>query len=62
MTDMQQIKLNGDTWNVAGRGVEVDGKVFLHLSSATRFRAQKNGKRPVQMCDWVPVETLTQEG
>lgn len=51
---MKQIKHDGDTWNILGEGVtREDGKTFCHLASATRFIKQKNGDRPVQVCDWV---------
>jgi hypothetical protein len=51
---MKQITWSNDTWNIAGRGVERDGKIYLHLSSTTRV--QRDGKCPVQICDWVPLE------
>lgn len=55
---MRQISYQGDVWNVVGTGARVDGKVYLHLSSTTRFRQQKNGNNPVQICDWVPEELV----
>lgn len=58
---MQQITWAGDVWNVAGRGAIEDGKVYLHLSSTTRFREQRNGKCPIQICDWVPVDRVAFE-
>jgi hypothetical protein len=53
---MKQITWSDDTWNVAGRGAERDGKVYLHLSSTTRV--QRDGRCPVQICDWVPAELI----
>lgn len=56
---MKQVKFDGDVWNVLGEGAKRDGKIYLHLASTTRFRQQRNGQNPVQMCDWFPVEILT---
>lgn len=51
---MQQIQHDGDMWNVLSTGVtREDGKTFCHLASTTRFVKQRNGQRPVQVCDWV---------
>jgi hypothetical protein len=51
---MQQIQHDGDNWNVLSAGVtREDGKTFCHLASTTRFVRQRNGQRPVQICDWV---------
>lgn len=55
---MRQIKYEGDVWNVVGTGARANGKVYLHLSSTTRSRQQKNGNNPVQICDWVPEELV----
>ena len=52
------IQLNGDTWRVVARGVEQDGKTYCHLASTTNFRQQRNGRVPVQMCDFIPNEVL----
>lgn len=52
------IEIDGDTWRVLGTGVDRDGKTFCHLASTTRFREQRNGPNPVQMCDWVESEKL----
>ncbi len=60
MTDMHQIIWEGEVWNVAGIGA-IDreaGKIWVHLSSTTRFRQQKNGKVPVQMLDQLPIEIV----
>jgi hypothetical protein len=48
-----RIEHDGDTWEIVGLGVLVDGKRYVHLSSTTRFRQQKNGRNPVQSCDWI---------
>jgi hypothetical protein len=48
------INLDGDTWTVVAVGAtDEQGRVYLHLASTTRFIAQRNGKRPIQICDWV---------
>lgn len=50
------ITLDGDEWVIVNVGV-VDndtGNVFCHLRSTTRFVQQKNGRRPVQIGDWLP--------
>jgi hypothetical protein len=52
------INLDGDTWRVLSTGANRDGKVYCHLASTTRFRQQKNGKNPIQMCDWVDESVL----
>jgi hypothetical protein len=57
MTD-KTIKHDNDTWRVLGVGAKRDGMVFVHLASTTRFRQQRNGKCPIQMADWLPVEVL----
>lgn len=48
------INYDGDIWRVIGTGrTRDDGKTFCHLASTTRFRKQKNGDNPIQMCDWI---------
>ena len=47
-----------DEWVVIGVGAQRDGSTFCHLKSATRGRQQKNGWKPVQICDWVSTEVL----
>ncbi len=48
------IEHNGDVWTVLGVGcTREDGKTYLHLASTTRFVTQKNGKRPIQIGDWI---------
>ena len=51
---MEQIKLDGDTWNILSKGVtRADGKTYCHLANTTRFIKQRNGQRPIQICDWI---------
>jgi hypothetical protein len=54
------IKHDNDIWRIVSVGAERDGLVYLHLASTTKFRQQRNGQRPIQMCDWLPVELLAQ--
>jgi hypothetical protein len=55
----QQVDRDGDRWNIAGVGVTDDqGRVYCHLASTTRFRQQRNGRCPVQSCDWIPSALL----
>jgi hypothetical protein len=60
MTDMKQISWEGEIWNIAGIGAtdEESQKIWVHLSSTTRFRQQKNGKVPVQMLDQLPIDIV----
>lgn len=46
---------NGETWNLVSLGVvrRDDGKIHAHLSHPSRGRAQKNGFRPEQVCDFI---------
>lgn len=48
-----KIEKDGDIWVIVGLGVEVDGKRYAHLASTTRFRQQRNGRVPVQQCDFI---------
>jgi hypothetical protein len=50
---MITIQHDGDTWNILGEGATRDGKTYCHLASTTQFRQQRNGKNPVQICDWI---------
>jgi hypothetical protein len=50
---MIKIQIDGDIWNLVGEGATRDGKTYCHLASTTRFRQQRNGRCPVQMCDWI---------
>lgn len=50
---MVTIQHDGDTWNILSEGATRDGKTYCHLASTTRFRQQRNGKNPVQICDWI---------
>ena len=58
----QEIKIDGHTWRIIGIGIYSDKKqaTYLHLASTTIFRKQRNGDRPIQMCDWVKSELLIQ--
>lgn len=53
---------DGDEWTVVSAGAinNADKTIYLHLASTTRFIQQKNGKRPVQIADWLPI-SLFQE-
>ena len=59
MTDLSKflITLDGDEWVVVSVGFadHNTGNVYCHLRSTTRFVQQKNGKRPVQIADWLPI-------
>lgn len=52
------ITVDGDTFAIINVGFTVDGKIYLHLSSTTRFRQQRNGKCPVQAADWFDLEEI----
>jgi len=54
----KKIKIWDDHWLIIGVGVERDGAVYLHLSSLTRFEHCRNGMHPVQVCDFVPIDSL----
>lgn len=47
------IEHEGDTWKILSEGASRDGKVMCHLASTTRERQQRNGRYPIQMCDWI---------
>ena len=53
MKNGDKIEIDGDVWVILSLGVERDGKRYAHLASTTRFRQQRNGKVPVQMCDFI---------
>jgi hypothetical protein len=52
------ITVDGDTFIISNVGFTVEGKIYLHLSSTTRFRQQRNGKCPVQAADWFDLEEI----
>jgi hypothetical protein len=52
-TTYQTIELDGDTWAVIGLGVRQDEKVYAHLASTTRYLQQRNGRCPIQVCDFI---------
>lgn len=48
------IACDNDVWRIINVGVtDADGFIHLHLASTTRFRQQRNGKSPVQSCQWL---------
>lgn len=56
---------DNDQWRVLSQGTMVVdengndlGLVYVHLASTTRFREQRNGRSPIQICDWVPASVL----
>lgn len=52
--DLPTVELNGDTWYILNTGrVREDGKIYAHLSSATRGRQAKNGVHPVDINDYI---------
>lgn len=59
MQEQKQIEVFGDTWRVLSVGAhDGEGKVYAHLASTTRFVQQRNGKRPIQICDWIDESIL----
>jgi len=58
---MKTIYHEGDTYNVWSEGISREGKTLCHLASTTRFRSQKNGKIPAQICDWVDSSKLEEK-
>lgn len=50
------IEFDGDTYRVIGVGYtdHETGSTFYHLVSTTKFVSQRNGKRPCQICVWLP--------
>ena len=48
------IEHSGDTWRILSLGVEDGDRRFAHLASTTRYRQQRNGRVPIQICDWIP--------
>ncbi len=61
--DDHLIEHDGDRWRVMSTGVTraEDGFIYCHLASTTRFTHQRNGKRPVQIVDWVDPTKLPKE-
>ena len=61
--DLPTIEHDGDTWHVLSTGAEKDGKVYAHLSSATRGKAAKNGIHPASITDLIdPAKIKQPEG
>lgn len=54
----REIVVAGDVWLVIGVGAQTEANTYCHLASTTRFRQQKNGKNPIQICDWVDTAVL----
>lgn len=52
------IKWDGDTWQVLAAGTVRGDTVYLHLASRTRFQSQRNGRRPIQIGDWIPISLI----
>jgi hypothetical protein len=51
--DIRMLEFEGDTWAILKTGSYSAGAVYCHLSSATRFREQKNGKAPLQIAAYI---------
>lgn len=52
--DLPTVEHDGDTWYILSTGTQrEDGKVFAHLSSATRGRQAANGVQPIQANDYI---------
>lgn len=50
------IEHDGDLWQVLAKGATDErGLTFCHLASTTRFIEQRNGRRPIQINDWIPL-------
>lgn len=62
MSDEIIIHHDGDTWRIIGfgatRSCEFGPQTFCHLASTTRFSVQRNGKRPVQICEWIDAPAI----
>lgn len=56
------ISLDGDEWVIVSTGFADNdtGSIYCHLRSTTRFIQQKNGKRPVQIADWLPISLFAE--
>lgn len=55
--DLPIVEHDGDTWYITNTGAaREDGKVYAHLSSATRGRHARNGIYPVQISDWIRLD------
>ena len=51
---------DGDHWWIMGCGYEdvVEGKIYCHLASKTRSRDQGNGPVPIQIQDYLDIDSL----
>lgn len=54
----KKLRYEDDVWRILGVGTERDGQTFLHLASTTRFRQQRNGPCPIQICWFVDDEHI----
>lgn len=55
----KEIEIDGEKYTIQSFGVErEDGMIYAHLASTTKFREQKNGKVPVQICDFFTPKAL----
>lgn len=52
------IKVDGAPWRVTNTGALEDGRLFCHLSHAVEGQWHRNGWRPKQIADWLPVADL----
>lgn len=53
------VEHDGDRWRVIAKGAtRGDGYVYCHLASTTRYAQQRNGRRPVQIVDWIVADVL----
>lgn len=57
------VEHDGDRWRVIAKGAtRGDGYVYCHLASTTRYVQQRNGRRPVQIVDWIAADALRAGG
>lgn len=52
------LTIDGEQYRIGNVGFVSEGKIFLHLSSQSRFRWQTNGKVPAMIADWFPLEEI----
>ncbi|WP_441253643.1 hypothetical protein [Bradyrhizobium sp. 613_E4_N2_2] len=53
------IEHEGDHYRVLATGaIDEAGRVYCHLASTTRFVQQRNGRRPIQICDWINADAM----
>ena len=57
------IEHEGDTYRVIAKGAkDAQGRVYCHLASTTRYVEQRNGRRAVQIADWITPGALARVG